>query len=193
MQCSIPTFHGLLPDPLDGLVSKLLYTNARWHALAKLRIHTDATIALLEQVTVQLGEAFREFIHVIDTIQTTELPREAEKRARQASKKKPAGQTSNGASTPGFRMVQPAPEGSQADPPPAPGPSVAAPASKRKGGGNSSSQRSKKLNISTVKFHTLGHYPSTIRFFGPTDLYSTELVSYSLWLGPPTLINALTG
>lgn len=37
-------------------------------------------------------------------------------------------------------------------------------------------RRRKKLNIATVKFHSLGHYPSTIRFLGPSDLYSTEWV-----------------
>ena len=43
--------------------------------------------------------------------------------------------------------------------------------------GECASGRPKRLNISTIKFHTLGHYPSTIRFLGPTDLYSTEWVS----------------
>ena len=41
-------------------------------------------------------------------------------------------------------------------------------------------RRAKRMNISTIKFHTLGHYPSTIRSLGPTDLYSTEWVSPSL-------------
>jgi hypothetical protein len=40
----------------------------------------------------------------------------------------------------------------------------------------SGGRRVKKLNISTVKFHALGHYPKIIRHFGPTDLYSTEWV-----------------
>lgn len=40
-------------------------------------------------------------------------------------------------------------------------------------------RRAKRMNISTIKFHTLGHYPSTIRSLGPTDLYSTEWVSRS--------------
>ncbi|KAJ3518588.1 hypothetical protein NMY22_g13601 [Coprinellus aureogranulatus] len=41
-------------------------------------------------------------------------------------------------------------------------------------GFKSKTRKPKKMNISTVKFHALGHYPSTIRFFGPSDLYSTE-------------------
>ena len=166
-QCAIPTFDGLLPDPLGGLVSNLLYINARWHALAKLRVHTDATLILLEQATVELGETFREFIRTADIIKTIELPREAERRARKAAKK--SADPSDGASAPApVQATQPAPA--------QPGPSVATSTSKSKGGGQSKSQRSKKLNISTIKFHALGHYPSTIRFFGPTDLYSTELV-----------------
>lgn len=39
-----------------------------------------------------------------------------------------------------------------------------------------SSPKEKKLNLSTYKFHTLGDYPDTIRRFGTTDNYTTQLV-----------------
>jgi hypothetical protein len=35
----------------------------------------------------------------------------------------------------------------------------------------------KALNLSTYKFHALGHYPNTIRRFGTTDSFSTQPVS----------------
>jgi hypothetical protein len=35
----------------------------------------------------------------------------------------------------------------------------------------------KALNLSTYKFHALGHYPNTIRHFGTTDSFSTQPVS----------------
>jgi len=35
----------------------------------------------------------------------------------------------------------------------------------------------KSLNLSTYKFHALGDYPNTIRHFGTTDSFSTQLVS----------------
>jgi hypothetical protein len=36
MQDAIPVFTGLLPEPHDGQVSKLLFVLAHWHGLAKL-------------------------------------------------------------------------------------------------------------------------------------------------------------
>lgn len=43
----------------------------------------------------------------------------------------------------------------------------------RKGGARSS----KKLNLNTYKFHALGDYVKTIRLFGTTDSFSTQVVS----------------
>ncbi|KAJ3527383.1 hypothetical protein NMY22_g9809 [Coprinellus aureogranulatus] len=282
LQVAIPAFHGLLPEPLGKLVSELLYINARWHALAKLRMQTDVTILLLEVATSQLGDAFRAFIQASATINTLELPREAEKRnrstakqqasttkkqasaAKQKSAPKPRKQApcriptnSRGAAV-AFRAVQHIPqdpiplttdslanEGAQLDglppedlavppafetsltqpPPPLSeptlpsqgvpqsgeprgtrasddnhgvepdNPSRSTPASeavpdkqigsnqstdpppaatKEKGRKGKTTRQPKGMNISTVKFHALGHYPATIRLFGPSDLYSTE-------------------
>ena len=50
---------------------------------------------------------------------------------------------------------------------------------------------SKKLNIATIKFHTIGHYPSTIRTFGPSDLYTTEWVRFSRVYSPHSLTQTL--
>jgi len=43
VQCAIPVFEGLLDEPYNTLLMQLLYRAAEWHALAKLRVHTDAT------------------------------------------------------------------------------------------------------------------------------------------------------
>ncbi|KAJ3803938.1 hypothetical protein F5876DRAFT_53973 [Lentinula aff. lateritia] len=40
-----------------------------------------------------------------------------------------------------------------------------------------SESRRKLFNLNTYKFHALGDYPWTIRTFGTTDSYSTQLVS----------------
>jgi len=40
----------------------------------------------------------------------------------------------------------------------------------------SSSRKIKTLNLSTPKFHFLGDYVSTIRMFGCTDSFSTQMV-----------------
>jgi hypothetical protein len=43
--------------------------------------------------------------------------------------------------------------------------------------GNASGKKSKILNLSTYKWHALGDYVRTIRLFGPTDGFSTQVVS----------------
>jgi hypothetical protein len=108
------------------MVLRLLYKTAEWHALAKLRLHTDSTLDLLEVVTREFGRLMRKFRDkTSDKFDTMELPQEA------------------GA---------------------------------RKGGAHSS--KKKKLNLNTYKFHALGDYVATIRLFGTTDSYSTQLVSF---------------
>lgn len=48
-QTSIPGFHGLLPEPFDNAIATLLYRVCTCHALAKLRLHTDATVDHLQR------------------------------------------------------------------------------------------------------------------------------------------------
>ena len=43
--------------------------------------------------------------------------------------------------------------------------------------GNASRKNSKLLNLSTYKWHALGDYVCAIRLFGPTDGFSTQVVS----------------
>jgi hypothetical protein len=43
--------------------------------------------------------------------------------------------------------------------------------------GNASAKKSKILNLFTYKWHALGDYVRTIRLFGPTDGFSTQVVS----------------
>ncbi|KAG6913738.1 hypothetical protein DXG01_004665, partial [Tephrocybe rancida] len=42
----------------------------------------------------------------------------------------------------------------------------------------SARRKEKKFSLSTYKFHSMGDYTSTIRYFGTTDSYSTEIVSF---------------
>ncbi|KAF9463159.1 hypothetical protein BDZ94DRAFT_1148310, partial [Collybia nuda] len=48
LQCAIPVFEDILPHDHNRKVLKLLYQTAEWHALAKARMHTDSSVALLE-------------------------------------------------------------------------------------------------------------------------------------------------
>ncbi|KAE9392738.1 hypothetical protein BT96DRAFT_1000039 [Gymnopus androsaceus JB14] len=61
LQCSIPVFEGLLPEPYNSVLLELLFTLAEWHALAKLRIHTESTLGLLHNSTHSLGQLLRRF------------------------------------------------------------------------------------------------------------------------------------
>ncbi|KAL6298277.1 hypothetical protein BKA93DRAFT_710038, partial [Sparassis latifolia] len=88
LQCAIPVFDGLLPEPHNGQVLKLLFIAEHWHSLAKLRMHTDCTLQLLDDVTVSLGDTLRHFSEqTCKAFPTRELRREAEARARRESKK----------------------------------------------------------------------------------------------------------
>ena len=88
-QCSIPVFEGLLPEPFNGMLLCLLYKAAEWHALAKLRLHTDTTLNLLEAVTREFGYLMRQFRDkTSEEFNTVELPRGPDARKGGSPKKK---------------------------------------------------------------------------------------------------------
>ena len=67
----------------------LIYRLAEWHSLAKLRMHTDATITHLENATKMLGSELRHFRkHTCSTFSTIELPKEAAQRTQKQQKHK---------------------------------------------------------------------------------------------------------
>lgn len=89
LQCSVPAFDGLLPEPFNSTVRILLYRTAEWHTFAKLRLHTDSSLGHLDQLTTDLGKLMRKFRDVSDANFTTvELPREKEARNRRQQKGK---------------------------------------------------------------------------------------------------------
>jgi hypothetical protein len=61
----------------------LLFLLCHWHGLAKLRMHTESTVKLLELVTAMLGNHLRMFSgDTCAAFSTKELRREAEARTR---------------------------------------------------------------------------------------------------------------
>lgn len=86
LQCAIPVFENLLPEGVNDVVLTLLFRLATWHALAKLRLHSDSTLTTFEMATRTLGVAMRKFLkHVCPLYVTKELPKETQQRqARQA-------------------------------------------------------------------------------------------------------------
>ena len=100
IQCAIPVFQGLLPEPHNTKVLRLLFTFAHWHGLAKMRMHTDATLQILDVATTDLGEQLRAFQRdTCASFETLELKREAEARKRREAKQGPVVSMVNSSST----------------------------------------------------------------------------------------------
>ncbi|TFK18060.1 hypothetical protein FA15DRAFT_683383 [Coprinopsis marcescibilis] len=147
LQCAIPAFDGLIPAPHNEIVMKLLKLCAEWHALAKLHMHTDLTLELLEETTTAMATQFRLFLEqTCAQVVTFELPKEAEAHHKREQSQKDKGQ-SNSCPRLSIRPHKCSP-----------------------------SQR-KTLNINTYKYHALGDYVFTIKKFGTTDSFNSDIVS----------------
>ena len=148
-QCAIPAFEGLLPSSThDVIVRKLLFELATWHALAKLRQHTETTVRDLENSTTRLGNMLRSFQQdVCSQYQTFDLPSEEAARARRkaAAAKKD-------------------------------GPGAAAKKGKGKES-VIGTRKIRAFNLNTYKIHALGGYAKAIRLFGSPDNYNSQSVS----------------
>lgn len=115
MQCAIPVFEGLLDRQHDKQLMKLLYRTSEWHALAKLRMHTDQSLDLLEELTTEFGDLMRRFRDVTSSqFATMELPREMAARNRRETQKErnlsQSGSAAAGTPTPDS-VVSPGSEG----------------------------------------------------------------------------------
>jgi len=139
-QCAIPAFEGLFPKEHDDVIQLLLFRLAEWHALAKLRLHTDDSLNKLDEALNALGKQLRRFQQfTCSSFETMELPREVAARQRR--------QDANFQST-----------SQQA---------------------RASGAHLRTFNILTYKLHVLGDYAASIRLFGTTDSYTTQIVRVS--------------
>ena len=81
-QSAIPAFDGLFPVEDDKSIKNLLFLLATWHAYGKLRLHTDTTLEMFEQVGTSLCQALRHFTTVTcPRYVMRELPQEVGARA----------------------------------------------------------------------------------------------------------------
>lgn len=167
-QCSIPVFEGLLPEPHNTNILKLLFHFGHWHGLAKLRLHSDKTLEVLDNLTSTLGQDLRTFkATTCAAFQTKELQKEANARNRR--------QAAHSKATPVPRVVAGKTSG--------PKPPLGILLQNLLAVGNKeqlampSARRLRDFNLNTYKAHSLGDYVETIRQYGTTDSYSTELVS----------------
>ncbi|KIK92915.1 hypothetical protein PAXRUDRAFT_790802 [Paxillus rubicundulus Ve08.2h10] len=136
LQCTIPVVEGLFPPEHDRIVLALLYRFSEWHALAKLRLHTEASLNHLESAYKNLCQKLRLFSKkMCAEYHTTELPKEKTARLRKQGQAQADSNISSGTSGP----------------------------------------RTKAFNMRTYKFHALGDYVRSIRLFGTTDSYTTQI------------------
>jgi hypothetical protein len=82
-------FRGLFPNlDHDAIIQDLLYTCSEWDSLAKLRLHTDATLSMLEDATTALGRLLRQFAdRVCPNYDTRETQRETAGRQRREQRR----------------------------------------------------------------------------------------------------------
>ncbi|KAJ7820439.1 hypothetical protein B0H14DRAFT_2157966, partial [Mycena olivaceomarginata] len=57
----IPCIEGLLPEPFNSRLLTTLFRLSEWNALAKLRMHTEATLNYLDRTTTVIGRELRSF------------------------------------------------------------------------------------------------------------------------------------
>ncbi|KIM21418.1 hypothetical protein M408DRAFT_104783 [Serendipita vermifera MAFF 305830] len=132
LQTIIPAIEDLIDQPHDTTILHLLYQLAEYQALAKMRMHTDASLAHWDIVTKTVTNSLRAFQQSSQAIRTFETPRERNNRLRRSQAGPHAPATVNG---PTLRT----------------------------------------LNLRTYKFHAMGDGPATVRQYGTTDSYTTQI------------------
>lgn len=80
-------FEGLLPAEHNENLLNLLFHLGHWHALAKLKLHTETTLGVMDEVTIALGQSLCEFQEkTCSAYDTRELWREADARKKRQAK-----------------------------------------------------------------------------------------------------------
>jgi hypothetical protein len=168
-------FDRLLPEPHNSAVLDLLFVMAHWHRLAKLCMHHDITLDIMESVTTSLGKLLCSFRDVTcPAFKTKELLWEANARVQRQLKKKGTNHShlsnvqagSSDVSCP-VTQVAAGEEGFQSHP---------APKQHESSTCRPQARRRKTFNLNTYKAHSYGDYAKIIRQYGTMDSFSTEPV-----------------
>ena len=87
------------------MILDLVFVMGCWHAYAKLRLHTEQTLASFERLTTDLGILLRHFSTVTcAAFRTKELPRERAARIRRTANTPGSVTSSGGLKTKGFNL-----------------------------------------------------------------------------------------
>ena len=96
LQCISPVIEGLLSEEDEKVVFDLIFILATWHAYAKLRLHTNHTLASFDVLTKPLRAALHHFGGKFsDQFNTKELPKEADAQKWRAAKEKDKSKSTN--------------------------------------------------------------------------------------------------
>ncbi|KAG2054254.1 hypothetical protein BDR06DRAFT_848882, partial [Suillus hirtellus] len=77
LQCAMLVFEGLFPPDHNEIIQTLLYRFAQWHALAKLRMHSESTLSVLDETFKHLTHQLHKFRNfTCSAFTTVELPKE---------------------------------------------------------------------------------------------------------------------
>jgi hypothetical protein len=144
---------------------ELLFVMAHWHAMTKLCMHNELTLAIMRAATVSLGKKLCTFSKKTGSaFLTKERSREYNAQiccdARKAASNALTNQAAHGSEA--------------ADPQPTLNPQPTAHAGHLP---KTFGWCPKVLNLNTFKFHSLGDYADTIEAYGTSDSFSTKLVS----------------
>lgn len=147
-----------------------------------MRVHTDLTLDVLDSVTTSLGQAFRDFRDkTCPEFKTRELDCEFRARVRRETRNNVTNPTCRqGAETLITAITAASPsvnvntEGHTENETSGHLRSTSIRRNQRTLG-----RHPKTLNLNTYKIHSLGDYSATIRRYGTSDSYTTEIVRFS--------------
>ena len=101
----LPVLDGLLPEPHNSSILDLVFVMGCWHAYAKLRLHTEQTLASFESLTADLGTLLRHFsTATCAAFKTTELPKERAARIRRTANTPGTSTSGGGSKAKGFNL-----------------------------------------------------------------------------------------
>ncbi|KAF9543337.1 hypothetical protein CPC08DRAFT_755956 [Agrocybe pediades] len=139
---------------------QLLYRTAEWHGFAKLRMHTETTLVHLDELTKEYGILVRKFRDLsCSQFDTYELPKEFEARKRQQER---TSSTTSSAPSGAGRVVDEAAQPRNLH-------------SQNPTGMQAAADTQNEGTEPDPQFHSMGDYVPTIRLFGCTDSYSTQI------------------
>ncbi|KAI0708940.1 hypothetical protein C8T65DRAFT_740004 [Cerioporus squamosus] len=170
LKCIAPCFDGLpgISDADNDAILTLLFVLAYWHALAKMRLHSDTSVGLLDDTTAILGYELRFFANVTCLhFRTRETQREYEARKRGEARRQHANLQGSAGSAP-VHPPSGLPSTTAATTPSGAASSTSVPAP-------SGGRRPQTFNLNTIKMHFLGDYTMFIKNVGTTDSYTSQI------------------